>query len=736
MKYILFITILIIGFSSFAQLHGEVKGSNNKESDHLPGAKLYFKNQEIGAITDEEGHFKFFKNPKFPDTMIVSAMGYYSDTILVTKADSKFELVITLYEDNLLPEVVIEAKALNSSILRLDPLYVEQLNSGELRKAACCNLSESFETNASVDVNITDAVSGAKKIQMMGLDGVYTQIQFENIPILKNLGTSFGLGMIPGTWINSIQITKGTGNVVNGYESMAGLINLEYQKPAETDRLFINAYGNIRGRMEFNFHNGIQLSERWSTAFLGHASTAQLEVDRNNDGFRDIPLSNNYTLMNRWKYNGPRFEAQFGIRGFFGQKFGGQVGFQRGDNSKYGVDIENRHFDAFLKTGFFFKEKPWASLGVVYAAKYHELSATFGDRVTNGVEKRGYVNLIYSDIIGTTDHTYKVGASFVYDDVNQTLDSAELVRTEIVPGVFGEYTFTRTRNTFVAGVRGDYHNLYGVFFSPRVHNKFRLTEDIDIRATAGRGYRVPNYISDNLSLLANNKAWIVSEELNPEISWNFGVSWVQSFNLGSKKVNWSVDFYHTMFENQMIVDRDINPNQIVFSNLNGRSYSNALQTDVRVDLLKNLELHLAYKFLDVKAEFGGELQQKIMIPRHRGFVNLGYTTRSKRWEYDVTASIFGKQRLPIMFLPSGNLTTENESEVYPMLSAQITHVYKRFDFYVGGENLLDYRQTDPIISAENFNSTTFDATRVWAPVAGINVYFGVRFAIEKKKELE
>lgn len=734
MKHIILSITLFLGFITTAQLHGEVVGSNNREEESLPGAKLYFKNQEIGAITDDDGHFKFFKNPKFPDTMIVSALGYYSDTLFITKADSKFELKIVLYEDNLLPEVVIKAKALNSSLLKLDPLLVEQLNSGELRKAACCNLSESFETNASVDVNITDAVSGAKKIQMMGLDGVYTQIQFENIPILKNLGTSFGLGMIPGTWINSIQITKGTGNVVNGYESMAGLINLEYQKPFEMEQLYLNAYGNIRGRMEFNFHNGIQLSERWSTGFLGHASTAQLEVDRNSDGFRDVPLSNNYTLMNRWKYNGPRFETQFGVKGFFGQKFGGQVGYTRGDSSRYGVDIENKHLDAFLKTGFFFKDKPWASLGVVYAAKYHELDAIFGDRWVAGVEKRGYVNLIYNSIIGTTDHTYKVGGSLVYDDLNQVFDSTSLIRTEIVPGVFAEYTFTRTRNTFVAGVRGDYHNLYGVFLSPRVHNKFRLTEDIDIRATAGRAYRVPNYVSDNLSLLANNKAWIVSEELKPEVSWNFGASWVQKFKIANKKVNWSIDFYHTFFENQMIVDRDADPNQIVFSNLSGRSFSNALQTDVRVDLSKSVELHLAYKFLDVRAEFGGVEQQKIMIPRHRAFANIGYKTRSNRWEYDLTASVFGKKRLPVLFLPSGDLTSDNESEIYPMLSAQITHTYKRFDFYVGGENLLDYRQNDPIISAENFNSTTFDATRVWASVAGINVYFGVRFSIAKKKE--
>jgi hypothetical protein len=254
-----------------------------------------------------------------------------------------------------LPEVIVEFRRKTFSISRLKVLHVEELTSGELRKAACCNLGESFETNASVDVNITDAVSGAKKIQMMGLDGVYTQIQFENVPYLRGLESSFGLEAIPGSWIESIQITKGVGNVVNGYESMAGLINLEFEKPEEMDLLFLNAYQNRFGRSELNIRSGIKLSDKWSTGLFGYVSSAWRENDGNDDGFRDIPIGSNVSFVNRYAYSGDNMEAKFGLIAHRDYKMGGQLGTKI-DSSPlegYGVNLNNDHVDFFLKTGFF-----------------------------------------------------------------------------------------------------------------------------------------------------------------------------------------------------------------------------------------------------------------------------------------------------------------------------------------------------------------------------------------------
>jgi outer membrane receptor protein involved in Fe transport len=711
-------------------MKGVVHGISNEKQEVLIGAKIRLLHAKIGVTTNEEGQFELILSKQLPDTLVVTAFGYNPDTTIVTKEDRFIALEITLFSDKMIQEVIVTYKKETHSISRLKTLHVEEIGEGELRKAACCNLSESFETNASVDVNITDAVSGAKKIQMMGLDGVYTQIQLENIPYLRGLESSFGLNSIPGTWIESIQITKGTGNVVNGYESMAGLVNLELKKPSEMERFYLNGFGSIYGRAELNMNAGHILNDKWSTGWFVHGSGMFGEMDNNRDGFRDVPKGNNLAFLNRWAYQGKKMEAQFGINSYLDIKNGGQMGFDRSANDgKYGVQIDSKHADIFAKTGFFLK-KPHTSLGIVYNVKYQEVTAEFGNRTFDGTEKRGYINAIYDGYIGTTMHGIKLGASGIYVDMQQKADSLESNRVEVIPGIFGEYTYSGPRMSAVIGARGDYHNLFGFQFSPRVHTKFLLSEFTDLRLTAGKGWRVPNFMIDNVSLLANAKTWIVPAELLPEISWNFGGSIVHEFKLFKRKGTISTDFYHTLFENQLVVDRDANFNQIIFKNLSGKSYSNSFQTELSIEPLKNFEIRLAYKYLDVKAEYAGEMQQQVMIPKHRGFMNLGYIARNKRWEFNTTLSVFGTSRLPDI----GVTNLPSESEVYPMLNAQITHVFKRWDFYVGGENLTNYIQKNAIIDAANPFGKSFDATRIWGPIMGINVYAGFRYSIKNKSK--
>lgn len=721
-----------------AQVKGIIYGSDKKGKTPIYGAKVRLLHAKTGAVTDEDGKFEIVLPRELPDTMVFTAMGYYPDTIVVDKKDRFISFEVVLYSDQLLPEIVISVKKGTHTISRLKTLQVEEIGEGELRKAACCNLSESFETNASVDVNITDAVSGAKKIMMMGLDGVYTQIQMENIPYLRGLESSYGLNSMPGTWIQSIQITKGTGNVVNGYESMAGLVNLELKKPHDMESLYLNAYVNRMGRTELNFNSGFHLNKKWTSGWFAHASSHPIEMDWNNDGFRDMPNGYNTAVLNRYHYEGKKMEAQFGVNAYLDYKEGGQVNaIRNGISDFYNVIIDSKHIDAFAKTGFFMK-KPGHSIGVVYNAKYQTVDATFGLRSFTGTETRGYINAIYDGIIGTTIHKYKFGVSGVYSDITQKIqqDSLQNDRLEIVPGVFGEYTYSGIRLSAVVGARGDYHNLFGFQFSPRVHLKYLLTEYTDLRFTVGKGWRVPNYMIDNISLLATSRSWVAPDTIMPEVSWNIGGSIVHEFKMFKQKANITLDFYHTNFENQLIVDRDEDVNMIVFRNLQNGSYSNSFQAELSFSPSRTIDLRFAYKYLDVKAKYGGVMQQKVMIPKHRGFFNFGYKTRNKKWEYDLTCSVFGESRLPMVALPDSTLSTDNFSSVFPMLSSQITYVYKRWDFYLGGENLLNYTQKNPIINSSNPFSSTFNGTRIWAPVYGINVYAGIRFKIERKKEEE
>ena len=723
-----------------AQIKGLIQGADGSQKKPLYGAKIKLLQAKTGAVSREDGTFELVLPKELPDTLVISAFGYNPDTLIVSKKDRFTALNILLYSDKLLPEILIEYRKNGHSISRLKTLHVEELTAIELRKAACCNLSESFETNASVDVNITDAVSGAKKIQMMGLDGVYTQIQMENIPYLRGLESAFGLSSLSGTWIESIQITKGTGNVVNGYESMAGLVNLELKKPDEMEKIYLNVYQNIFGRSEFNFNKGIILNPKWSTGFLGHVSSTYGNIDRNKDAFRDLPTGDNTAFMNRWAYKGKKMEAQFGINFYRDRKVGGQTSFFRNEENQvdtvnYGVLINSKHIDIYGKTGFFGK-RPMQSLGIVYNIKHQEIDGFFGLKNFSGLEKRGYINVIYDDIIGTSDHKIKVGTSFVAIDISQKADTLSQKRMELVPGIFAEYTYTGRRLTGVFGSRYDYHSIFREQFSPRVHLKYLLSEMTDLRFTAGKGWRVPNFIIDNISLLASSKQWIAPSETKPEISWNIGGSLVHEMKIFERKATISFDFYHTRFENQLIVDRDDAINAIVFSNLKNSSFSNSFQTEFSFSPIKNLDIRLAYKFLDVQAKYGNEMRQQVMIPRQRGFVNIAYITRNKRWEYDFTCSVFSPSRLPIQrdFSNDTLLISDMKSPTYAMINAQITHIYKKFDFYLGGENLTNSTQKNPIIDAANPFGSKFDATNIYMPITGINIYVGIRYAIAKNKK--
>ena len=723
-----------------AQIKGLIQGADGSQKKPIYGAKIKLLQAKSGTVSREDGTFELVLPKELPDTLVISAFGYNPDTLIVSKKDRFTALNILLYSDKLLPEILIEYRKNGHSISRLKTLHVEELTAIELRKAACCNLSESFETNASVDVNITDAVSGAKKIQMMGLDGVYTQIQMENIPYLRGLESAFGLSSLSGTWIESIQITKGTGNVVNGYESMAGLVNLELKKPDEMEKIYLNVYQNIFGRSEFNFNKGIILNPKWSTGFLGHVSSTYGNIDRNKDAFRDLPTGDNTAFMNRWAYKGKKMEAQFGINFYRDRKVGGQTSFFRNEENQvdtvnYGVLINSKHIDIYGKTGFFGK-RPMQSLGIVYNIKHQEIDGFFGLKNFSGLEKRGYINVIYDDIIGTSDHKIKVGTSFVAIDISQKADTLSQKRMELVPGIFAEYTYTGRRLTGVFGSRYDYHSIFREQFSPRVHLKYLLSEMTDLRFTAGKGWRVPNFIIDNISLLASSKQWIAPSETKPEISWNIGGSLVHEMKIFERKATISLDFYHTRFENQLIVDRDDAINAIVFSNLKNSSFSNSFQTEFSFSPIKNLDIRLAYKFLDVEAKYGNEMRQQVMIPRQRGFVNIAYITRNKRWEYDFTCSVFSPSRLPIQRDMTNDtlLISDMKSPIYAMINAQITHIYKKFDFYLGGENLTNSTQKNPIIDAANPFGSKFDATNIYMPITGINIYVGIRYAIAKNKK--
>lgn len=739
MKYFIILLSSIVWSFAFAQdndylIRGKIITKENASSEPVPGARIVWSKNKAMAVSEINGSFAI-KASFLPDTLILTAMGKEKQLYFIQ--DTSIFYTIELKNGVLLDGVEVVGRDLGKSIDLMDPRHVEKIGAGELRKAACCNLSESFETNASVDVNITDAVSGAKKIQMLGLDGVYTQLQWENIPLVRGLSTSYGLNFTPGTWIESIQITKGTGSVLNGYESMAGMINLELKKPNESEQLYVNLYGNRFGRAEVNLHGAQVLNDRWSTMTFVHASNQSFESDVNTDGFRDMPIGFIGAAMHRWSYDGKNSEAKFGVKGTYSNKEGGQIGsFASADGSGgWYAGMETKHLELFAKNGFFLKKRPFGSIGLIGQAKYHEMANTFGNKSYQGVQRKIYLNSIYGDIIGNTNHNIKAGFSFILDDYNQTYNDSTFLRTEIVPGAYAEYTYNKLdKFILVAGARADLHNLFGPLYTPRLHAKWNINKRNALRISVGRGLRVPNPYADYMSLMASSRLWIVSPDIKPEDGISSGITYTQRFQTNDNAASFTVDYFYTHFINQLIVDMDIDPGELHIYNTTGTSFAHSAQAELSIKPIKQLELRGAFKYYNVQATFYDSLQQRAFVPRYRLLLNAGFENRNKKWSIDVTGNWVGRKRLPSTATNPEPYRRETSSNSFWILHSQITYRFKRFSVYLGGENLLNVIQDGAIIAPDDPFGSYFDAAQIWAPIAGANVYAGLHFELRKKKK--
>ena len=722
-------------------LRGVVLESNSKGAfTPLLGASVMWVGTNRGAITDISGVFGINTLPG-SNRLVVSYSGYTSDTLTVTDRNA---LKIILASNKKLSEVVITGKIRSTYISTMNPLRIQTITEKELFKAACCNLSESFETNPSVDVSYNDAVTGSKQIQLLGLSGNYTQLTVENLPGPRGLATALGLNSIAGPWVESIQLTKGIGSVANGYESIAGQINVELKKPENTESLFANAYINDFGKTELNLNLAKKFGDKWSGGLLLHDDFfANKNLDINHDGFRDLPTGNQFSMINRWKYDDNKgFMAQFGLKVLNDRRTGGETAFNenldKNTTHHYGLGINTDRYEFFSKTGYVFPGKKYKSIGLQLSATIHHQDSYFGLTEFVAKQQQVYSNLLYQSIINNTNHKFRTGLSILYDDYNEDFKQANYKRKEIVPGAFFEYTNTHTdKFNLVAGLRADQHNLFGLFITPRIHIRYEPVKGTTIRLSAGRGQRTANIFAENNSVFVSSRQLTIINAgsgkaygLDPEVAWNKGISIDHKFRAFNNDAVLSIDFFRNDFNNQVVVDLE-NAREVKFYNLSGSSYSNSFQAELNVEPVKQFNLRLAYRYFDVKTSYSGKLLQRPLIAPHRAFANLAYAISN--WKFDYTISYNGTKRIPATVLNPVQYQLDEYSPAYVQMNAQVSKTIGKklpMEIYVGMENLGNYFQKKLIIAPEQPFGPYFDASMVYAPVSGRMLYAGWRVKIK------
>lgn len=714
-------------------LSGSVTDANGEA---LPGVNLIWLGTTTGTTTNLSGAFELKRTDR-DQQLVVSCIGFTTDTLAIAPEQEFIDII--LQEGIELQEVNVVARKITLQKLRNSVMNTDMISKDELFRAACCNLGESFVTNPSVDVNYSDAATGAKQIRLLGLSGTYVQLLTENIPNFRGASAAYGLGYVPGPWMQSIQVSKGTSSVKNGYEALTGQINIEFKKPQspEADWVSANLFASTTSRYEANADASVKLSDKWSTMLLAHYENETKTHDANDDGFADIPQVKQYNLFNRWAYMGDNYIFQAGIKALDEKRTSGQVAHGGHTLSNpYLIHMNTDRYEAFVKQAYVFDKEHNTNLALITAATIHEMDASYGHKRYNVDQQNAYASLIFETDF-TEQHTLSTGLSFNYDRYDQDYrlsnDAAEAltrqVDKEAVTGGYAQYTYKPTdKLTLMMGLRGDYSNVYGFFVTPQANVRYAPSDLITLRVSARKGYRTNHVLAENNFLLASSRTVRIADDLKQEEAWNYGASIATYIPIAGKTLNLNAEYYYTDFVNQVVVDMDSNPHEVAFTNLDGRSFSHVFQVEATYPFFEGFSLMAAWRMTKVKNEINGILYEKSLTGKYKGLITASYKTPLNKWQFDVTWQQNGGGRMPTPYrLADGALSWSERYGSFAQLSMQVTRNFRHWSVYVGGENLTNFKQENPIVGADNPWGDTFDATMVWGPMHGAKGYIGIRF---------
>ena len=771
-KTILFIFAFLLSTTvvSAQNITGKVVDAQGKP---LPGASVYWADTTVGVATDLEGKFSLYR-VKDNNTLVTSFLGYTNDTLRVEPKSREVE--IRLSEGVEVAAVVVEG-SLGNYIRQDGLLKSENISFAGLCKMACCSLAESFENSASVTVGFSDAISGARQIKMLGLAGTYTQILDENRTIMRGLSAPYGLSYTPGMWLSSIQVSKGISSVTGGHEAITGQINLEHRKPTDEERMFLNVYLDTHLKPEINLSSAMPVTKdkRLSTVILAHASMDTMEHDANEDGFRDMPMMRQFNIANRWLYQGDGgLQVRWGAKYLNDYRLGGQMGYKpsmrEGENWRenwhtnniYGSEVKNQEANAYFKLGKPVGEAVYdkdnneelrSNIAFVVDYDFFDENAYFGaDKLYIGRQHMTTANAMYAHYFSPRSSLIS-GISASSRWVNEELQDwsanrpnyngknlLPVHRNESEVGAYTEYTYNiKDKLSIVAGLRYDYAFYFKKHLvTPRAHIKWNITPTTILRGSAGMGHRPTDIVTDNIGIMATGRTLNLDYEKldRMEHALTAGGSFSQSFStFAPGDFTVSVDYFYTQIFNTVVVDQEGSPWMIDVYNNYGPSRTHTAQIDITWTPIKRFDIFATFRYTDSRYTINNNgtptMVERPLVSRYKALINLQYATNMRKWTFDFTAQLNGPARIPTQ---TGDLNDDSYSPIYPMLFAQVSRRIKKWEIYVGCENILNFKQKEredgkggPIISANDPYSADFNSSLIWGPLMGAKAYIGVRF---------
>jgi outer membrane receptor for ferrienterochelin and colicin len=726
----------------FAQSLSGTVSNNNKEA--LIGANLYWLGTNINASTDANGQFEITVKNITTKRLIVSYIGYKTDTLDI-KDQNVLNIVLT--EDNILEEVVVSGQQNSVIISNLNAIKTEQITQTSLKQAACCDLAGCFGGQTSVQPQTTNVITNSKELRILGLSGVYNQVLIDGFPLIKGLSHTYGISSIPGTMVNNIYISKGSNSVLQGFESISGQINVETKDPANTDKLLVNGYINNFMEKHFNVNYAFKVKE-WTSILAFHSVQPADKKDRDKDFFLDLPLLTRYSFSNKWKFGNANewgWNSQISFRYLNEKRIGGQLDFDpnkdKGSPAIYGQSVQMNQPELTAKAGYRWDDIHNLS---VYASGFYQDQNSYFGTVKYDAQQAFFNTKVQYEYTYSEKHNLKTGFSLRHSNLEETIAfrSDELLRSyagdyqlkETIPGVFAENTMNLLDNklTWIAGIRADKHNLFGLKWTPRTLVKYDLSPQTVLRANIGLGWRTVNLFSENINLLVSSRDIIFKESLEPEKALNYGVNLTNKFEGENIGGYFSLDFYRTDFKNQIFPDYDSDPTKAIIQNFDGKSISNGFQAEAFFKIKERFDWKIGYTLLDVYREIDGQKEALPFNAKHKVLSTFSFQPLSRKWHFDVNYHWYGAQRLPDTKQNPIEFQRPDYSKSYSVINAQFTYNLKRLELYAGCENIFDFRQKQAILSWENPYGPYFDTSSVWGPIRGREFYLGFRYRIQKE----
>jgi len=735
----IYITILLM-ISSYAFSQSVTGKVVDQDNDVLVGANIFWINTYQGTQTDINGEFEL----RFTDTtnkLVVSYIGFSTDTFAIYLPQN---ITIKLNRNIELGEAKIIAEKSGTYFSKINPIKTKTISQGELAKAACCDLAGCFGTDGSVQPVTTNIVTNSKELRIMGLSGVYTQVLIDGVPLIQGLTYTYGISSYPGTLVDKINVAIGANSVLQGFESINGQINIQLKSPEKSDKFFVNLYANsfLEKQVNVNFSHKFK---KWNTILAAHTTQPSNKFDRDNDLFLDLPQLTRYSFYNKWKKGNAEtwgFNSMIGVRYINENRIGGQLDFDQnadiGSVKNYGQKIAYSQAEVFTNTGYRFDDKK--SIVLISSLVHHDQNSIFG-RTLYDAEQLNYYGNLQFELKWKKKHLLKTGISvrnnhieenivFTENSLNKTYDGIHL-KEETIPGIFIENVFHwNERTMLITGIRADQNNTFGSFYTPRALLKYDITENTTLRISGGTGYRTINLFSENVNLLASSRDVIITEELKPEKAFNWGINLVHHKYWKKVSATFGLDFYRTDFSNQIFPDYDSDPTKAIISNFRGASVSNGFQAEANFNFSKKLTLKTSYNYLNVYQIIDNYKKTLPFNSKHKIISSISYKPKNKKWHADINLHWFGEQVLAKTEIINNKESSSNKSKPYSLINAQFTKTWKRFDVYIGCENILDFRQERPIIGWQYPFGDSFDTSNVWGPTRGREFYLGVKFRVK------